>query len=43
MGEKILAILGHPEPFRKAMADFKLTGIHRICSRISTFKERIMP
>ncbi len=43
LGEKILGILGHPELFRKAMAEFKLTGIHRICSRISTFRERIMP
>ncbi|MCP4118874.1 MAG: glycosyltransferase [Desulfobacteraceae bacterium] len=41
--KKIHGILGHPGPFRKAMAGFELTGINRICSRISTFKERIMP
>ncbi|MCP4119861.1 MAG: glycosyltransferase, partial [Desulfobacteraceae bacterium] len=41
--KKIHGILAHPEPFRKAMAGFELTGINRICSRISTFKERIMP
>ncbi|MBI9088335.1 MAG: glycosyltransferase [Desulfobacterium sp.] len=43
LGEKILGLLDHPEPLRKAMADFKLTGIHQICSRISTFREQILP
>ncbi len=40
MREKILAMLSHSECLRRAMADFPLTGIDRICSRISTFRNK---
>ncbi len=35
--EKILHMLGNREPFEKAMADFEMTGIEKICARISNF------
>lgn len=37
MREKILGMLDDSSPLCRAMADFKLTGIERICSRISSF------
>ena len=40
MREKILGMLANSEFFCKAMANFPLTGIDRICSRISTFRNK---
>ena len=40
MRKKILGMLLHSSSFCQAMADFPLTGIDRICSRILTLKNR---